>query len=295
MSGDVRLYVLTARFTSRAVVFRRGPSQQVLLLGWNTSTDRFDERQWLKGRIYERRCDLSPDGDLLLYFAASYRPPYFSWSALSRPPWLTALALWPKGDGWGGGGHFETQNSIALNHRESEMALAEGFTLPQTFQVKPFGTYSGWGEDDPVWSSRLERDGWILVSAGEEASRHRNAKVWIEFNPPITWQKQHPLSPNQYTLQMTILGIKERNGPWYVVEHQVVTANGEPHNLGRSDWADWSPTGDLLFAKAASLYRVRYADGALAPPSHAEELIDLSLYTFTRRKSPSEAKQWPEP
>ncbi|MBV8516144.1 MAG: hypothetical protein JO197_01960 [Acidobacteria bacterium] len=97
MSHDVRIYALLARSTARAVVFRRGPSKRVFLLGWNTANDQFEQGQWLKGRIYERRCDLSPDGQLLLYFAANYQEPYFSWSAISRPPYLTALALWPKG------------------------------------------------------------------------------------------------------------------------------------------------------------------------------------------------------
>lgn len=294
MSRDVRIFVLLARDAPRAVVFRRGPSKQVLLLGWNTSTDQFEEGQWLKGRIYERRCDLSPDGRLLLYFAASYRPPYLSWSAVSRPPWLTALALWPKGDGWGAGGHFQTRNAIALNHRESETALADGFRLPKRFAVQPFGSHPGWGEDDPVWSARLERDGWTLVSGGKGARRKSDAKLWIDFDPPVLWEKHHPISPGGCTLQMTIRGIHERNGPWYVVEHRVLAGNGETQNLGQSDWADWSPGGDLLFAKASSLYRLRYADGVLSPLSRAQEIIDLSRHTFTNRETPKEANEWPE-
>jgi hypothetical protein len=57
---QIRLYCILARETPLAVVFRRGPSKQVLLVLWHTDTDQFHEGQWLKGRIYERRCDLSP-------------------------------------------------------------------------------------------------------------------------------------------------------------------------------------------------------------------------------------------
>src|ERR1044071_9107311 len=89
----VRLYSILARDAPRGVVFRRGPSKQVLLILWRTDTDEFIEGQWLKGRIYERRCDLSPSGEWLVYFAADYKKPYFSWTALSRPPYLTAIAL----------------------------------------------------------------------------------------------------------------------------------------------------------------------------------------------------------
>ncbi len=56
----VRLSVLLARDAPCAVVFRRGPSKQVLLCLWRTDTDEVIEGQWLKGRVYEHRCDLSP-------------------------------------------------------------------------------------------------------------------------------------------------------------------------------------------------------------------------------------------
>ena len=145
-SSQVRMYAILARKARFGVVFRRGPSKSVLLIGWNTSNDTFQQGQWLRGRIYERRCDLSPDGNLLLYFAASYRKPYYSWSAISRPPYLTALALWPKGDGWGGGGHFLSQHRIALNHRGGEMTIAEGFSIPKWLRAEQFGKRPGWEE-----------------------------------------------------------------------------------------------------------------------------------------------------
>jgi hypothetical protein len=72
-SSSVRLYAILARKSSVAVVFRRGPSNSVLLTQWNTDNDTFEHGQWLRGRIYERRCDLSPDGALLLYFAGKYK------------------------------------------------------------------------------------------------------------------------------------------------------------------------------------------------------------------------------
>ncbi len=70
-----RVYAILARDGRSAVVFRRGPSRQVLVLRWWLGDDRIEPGQWLKGRIYERRCDLSPDGDLLIYFAAKWNTP----------------------------------------------------------------------------------------------------------------------------------------------------------------------------------------------------------------------------
>lgn len=67
-----RIHAIIARERRRAVVFRRGPSKKVAVIGWNLNTDEFTPGQWFKGRIYEYRCDLSPDGRYLLYFAAKY-------------------------------------------------------------------------------------------------------------------------------------------------------------------------------------------------------------------------------
>jgi hypothetical protein len=293
MKSHVRLYVILARRAPVGVVFRRGPTKQVLLIAWNTNDDTLESGQWLKGRIYERRCDLSPEGDLLLYFAASYRKPLYSWSAISRPPYLTALALWPKGDGWGGGGHFLSHTRIALNHRSSEMALGQGFSLPRRLAVQQFGDHPGWGEDDPIWSERLRRDGWILIDEGKLAKREWKAKVWIEFNPARRFRKPHPALPHRYALEMAILGLKEKDGPWYLTEHFIVRYKDATESIGRSDWADWSHSGDLLFAQDGCLFRVRRRGDVLASLDTKVKIADLSSLAFEAREAPEEARNWP--
>jgi hypothetical protein len=291
--SHVRIYAILAQKAPLAVVFRRGPSKSVLLMKWNTSNDKIEFGQWFRGRIYERRCDLSPEGDLLLYFAANYRRPFYSWSAISRPPFLTALALWPKGDGWGGGGHFLSKNRIALNHRAGEMVLAGNSALPRRVTVEPFGKRSGWGEDNPIWSERLKRDGWTLVSYPTAKKEKWGAKVWIEFKPPITWRKPNPVYPKRYALEMSILGLKERDGPMYLTEHSVVRNRDEVDNIGRTDWADWSQSGDLLFAMDGCLYRVPCKDESLAHLEDAVKVADFTRLRFENREAPQEARRWP--
>src|SRR5262249_31692919 len=124
ITSQVRLSVLLASASDVGVILRRGPTKRVLVIRWERSNDSFYFGQWFKGRIYDNRCDLSHDGERLLYFAANYKEPYFSWTAISRPPFLTALALWPKGDCWGGGGEFVTKHRIRLNHQSNKMQLA---------------------------------------------------------------------------------------------------------------------------------------------------------------------------
>jgi hypothetical protein len=257
---NVRLYGILARDSPRVVLFRRGPSKQVLLLTWDTSTDKIEEGQWLKGRIYERRCDLSPDGKLLIYFASNQKPGFGTWTAISAPPRLTAISLWPKGDAWGGGGLFVTRNHLLLNHSSNQFEMAEGFRLPSRMKVEQFRR--GLGEDNPIWAARLERDGWTLIS-----------KDFI-------WEKTHPTS--RHVLRMTLRGMMERGGPWYVMDHAVVDADtGEEHLFERSDWADWSHDGDLLFATHGAVYRAKCGPYGLGEPAL---VMDLSDRKFVNRE-----------
>src|SRR3569832_1063297 len=67
------IFGILAREAPTGVLIRRGPSSQTQLIKWNLKDDTFEEGQWLKARVYERRCDLSPQGTLLIYFAATYK------------------------------------------------------------------------------------------------------------------------------------------------------------------------------------------------------------------------------
>ncbi|MCU9848562.1 hypothetical protein OEZ60_11120 [Defluviimonas sp. WL0024] len=105
----VRLHLYFARDNDRAVILRQGPSKQFRLILWHRDTDTFEDGQWLKHKVYPERCDLSPDGRHFLYFALNGDWSGVSegaYSALSRPPYFTALALFPEGSTWGGGGRF---------------------------------------------------------------------------------------------------------------------------------------------------------------------------------------------
>lgn len=64
-----RLHVLLASKSPRAVILRKGPANAVCSILWDRSNDQFAVGQWLRGRIYERRSDLSPDGVYMIYFA----------------------------------------------------------------------------------------------------------------------------------------------------------------------------------------------------------------------------------
>jgi hypothetical protein len=121
--ASCRLSVLLAPAARIGVILRRGPTKWVQLVTWDTAADTFQPGQWFHGRVYARRCDLSPDGSLFLYFASKFdgrtttdREYTYAWTAVSKPPYFTALALWPKGDCWHGGGLFASDRHVWLNH-----------------------------------------------------------------------------------------------------------------------------------------------------------------------------------
>jgi hypothetical protein len=94
-----QLFVIPSRFCSIAAILRRGPKNWYHLIKWETRHDQFTHGAWIKGRIYPQQCDLSPDGQLLVYAIAKFdaRDTGFGhvWVAVSRFPWLEALTVWP--------------------------------------------------------------------------------------------------------------------------------------------------------------------------------------------------------
>ena len=107
------------------MVLRRGPAHWVEVVKWNTAEDTFEHGQWMHGKIYAERCGLSPNGELFVYFAmkrgkVNESDGYsYTFTAVSRPPYLTALAMWPAGSTWGGGGRFIDNKTLRLAYGDN--------------------------------------------------------------------------------------------------------------------------------------------------------------------------------
>lgn len=149
-----RLHVLLRPGSPRAVVIRRGPSRVHCTIGWDLATDRFTVGQWCRHKLYPRRCDISPDGAWLVYFALNGRwsseETRGAWTALSRAPYLKAVRMWPQGDTWGGGGaFFQTRAQLPSGHADAWPSL-ETVGRAGRLALGSLGAY-------PI---RLARDGW---------------------------------------------------------------------------------------------------------------------------------------
>ncbi len=130
-----RIHAILAREAPKAVVFRRGPSGCVCTLGWDLETDTFTMGQWLKGRIYEYRSDLSPDGSFMIYFATDYR----------HPDTIQQLAEQFREEKFGPreGNRFSDEYYEKFNRQMEEINLSKSHKLDQ-FAATPEASSPSW-------------------------------------------------------------------------------------------------------------------------------------------------------
>jgi hypothetical protein len=241
-----RLQVVLARRAPMGVIFRRGPSKWVQIIKWDTRQDTFEAGQWFHGHIYVERCDLSPNGSFLIYFASKFnrktisdKEYTYAWTAISRPPLLTALALWPKGDCWHGGGLFTGPREVWLNHR-SEAAVPHPKHLPKGFRVTP--NPNAMGEDDPVFISRMTRDGWRFMRGLEYDYRARRTVQ------PALMEKTN--KKGDLTLRVEHYPDDGTEEPCVI---SIVKKDGSELSVGIGTWADFDQQGRLVLASEGKL------------------------------------------
>lgn len=281
-----RLHLLQAPRAHTAVILRRGPAKWVEVVRWDMRHDIFERGHWFHGRLHERRCDLSPDGEMLVYFASKFtgrtvkdREYTYAWTAVSRVPWLTALALWPKGDTWGGGGLFTGDRALRLNHRV-EQSTPHPKHKPRGLEVTPVaGVDDG---HDLVYPARLTRDGWALVQ--ERVTERRPAPEFFVTRVPELRSREHPSRGFRVELERRIDGLHYRE------RFRVVARTGEaPLPAGRVDWVDWDSTGRLVVLVDGRIEIARVGGRSIGP---YRTLVDLGADRPEPRVPPERATRW---
>ncbi len=64
------------------------------------------------------------------------RPVGQAWTAISRPPYFSALAIWPSEGAWTGGGVFGSNNRILLNEDTDGLIPRAKFAPPRSIQIR---------------------------------------------------------------------------------------------------------------------------------------------------------------
>jgi hypothetical protein len=273
-----RLVVYLAREAPLGVVLRRGPSDWVRLSLWHTDTDEFAHGQWMRGRVYERRADLSAEGSLFVYFARRASGPdqagRDTWVAVSRPPFFTALALWFVGGTYHTGGYFPERETVwaGFGAGMPDQGVLPAWLRPAP-NLPPYVDRTNNWPERTVWLNRLLRDGWARVPDER----------------PETWRRLDP--SGRLWLEMTIRSEADftaYGGP-FVVEYALVPVAGdEIVPLGPATWADWDQTGRLVLARDGCLWNA-------LPAGESTLIADFNDQTPDPTPSPEWARSWPAP
>jgi len=271
-----RIAVYLAADAAVGVVLRRGPSAWTQLIGWDRERDRFTPGQWLRARVYARRADLSPDGRLFVYIAARHGGPAAdpavgsAWTAISRPPWFTALALWPNLGSWYGGGVFRGPRSLSLDVPCS--LAAQPRLPPRRLRIDRVGAATS------PWEQRLLRDGWTLVERGFEPRNHRRV------GDRELWSKP---GPDGALLVREVLDADFRRHGDPFGELFWLEAAGELIPLDGVSWAEWDGPR-LLVARDGRLLRAELTGGGL----RESLLYDFNPLRPVAMPAPAWARRW---
>lgn len=281
-TASCSLNVLLAKDAPKGVVLRRGPSKWVQLILWHTATDSFEEGQWFRGRIYPAGCDLSADGSLFLYLALKERTPFrrqssytYKWTAVSRPPYFTALALWPLGDTQYGGGVF-LNNQAVLLYRESAQAHPDH--QPQGLHVS--------ASLEPDRLRKSSRDGWSLIQQG---------RFYFERTPgyplgrgitirPYIWQKYHPSK----RFHLVSEAYREPHFKTIFSRYLIDTVSNKRTEIEGVSWVDWDQQGRLVFARDGQLF----ASETPQSPLEVHMIADFRANTPVSILPPDWARRW---
>ncbi|MBT8456897.1 MAG: hypothetical protein KJO15_12425 [Alphaproteobacteria bacterium] len=258
MTTPPRLFVVTATASPQAMILRRGPSGQVATLGWNRDTDEITMGQWLKGRIYEHRCDLSPDGAHFIYFAGTGQR---WWTAISRAPYLHALYFLPQDSTWQGGGAFSAPGTFWLNGGSGpapETRELQQDPDPQAFPHSTDGFHLG-----DLYATRMAQRGWTASGTRYDT------------------RLEKPLSPNVSLIQTIAIGSKKRalvSSAFGLFEPKTGTETAMP----KWEWADlWN--GALHVATGGVLWRAKVDDDEV---TLTEPIHDFSEMSFEAIRAP---------
>jgi hypothetical protein len=266
-----RLHLLIAKNNDNGIVIRRGPSKQVCILAWDRRKNTFTVSQWFKGRIYERRSDISPSGKYWIYFAMNGKwnlEALGSWTAIAKVPWLKAIELLPKGDCWQGGGMFLDDKTYWLNGCHESLFTSHEIIRHKSYQPK--NQYGG--ECLNVYYNRLQRDGWNLIDNQKKEKWHQQTLFEKEL---LKGWKIKKICHEQ-------IGSPPGKG-CYWDEHELHNQNGDILTKAKWEWADWVDNS-IIFAEDGCLYKITIKNSGKLNDSHL--LHDFNDYKFENRQAP---------
>ncbi|WP_278472480.1 hypothetical protein [Gimesia maris] len=265
-----RVHILLARDSPHAVVIRRGPAKKTCILGWDRRRHTFTVGQWLKGRIYERRCDISPDGSHWIYFAMNGKWDSETggcWTAIARTPYLKALDLAGQSSTYYGGGLFIDNRTIWEMGGDKYLRRSGLFQQGDPdFITRYYGTGC-----PSVYYPRLERDGWKM--RGTTINDTKYSGVLFEKELPADWK----------LIKIIHAGNSSKGQGVYWDEHLLIRKDGTIDTFSDWEWAEWADES-LYYVTEGRLFQIKIInDSQLSEPVC---LHDFHPYQFEAKPAP---------
>lgn len=308
--APARIYGILAPKAKRVVLFRRGPSQHTLQLLWDLETDKVTPGQWIKGKVFVERSDVSPDGRYLIAAISNYRESRHHaedlnfWTAISRPPYFTAIAMWGSAGCYLGGGMWESNRKVRLNndpHAWEETLAVQHPVEADLFNeevVEPFKMAKNLVN---IEQTLLEKRGWIRSDLFDPTIKEKIKELEVSYDEVIaayglnfadiekaaarwlvspTYRKIFKLGEGQ-------LAVKGKRRHWQFFDQEGsfvkewITPSDQPF------WLEVDHNGWPIFSDKGCLYR-----WTNFPNGEPTLVADLNHYTFEPVAPPAWATKW---
>lgn len=275
--GKPKIQGFMARSTQKLVLlYQRRRNETFVLLytygdGRGRSRNKLQVGARFSGRFYPSRCDLSPDAKHFVYFVMGgaqkgYKKRHYCWTAMSRPPALTALFLLPHDDTWGSGGCFLDNGQVLIEgglYDEVEKLLALHGKCFDGVKVRVRSAYVGLNEDDALQAP--QPDGWVpvnpvrrLLSSGTFEKRAKRTKLVI---------REHDDVARRGDYDRWLYTLLDDRGRAVLPEELMETVT----------WADFDLQGRLMMGVGSQLHIYNKPRGGMA--ARPNRTIDLEAET----------------
>jgi hypothetical protein len=267
-----RIYCIAATRSPIVAVFRRGPTDWSHIGRWDLAAGRYEHGAWLRGRVFPRRSDVSPDGRLLCYFA---HKPGATWAhgeayvALSKLPWLSSLHAFGTCGTWTRGYYFTDDGDDDPEH--TKLPMPYGLRSIPAIQFAN-ERRRGW-EESPDSPQRDPRDVWDERRNARMRKREPGGSRFLCV-ASLGW------AGGEFGVDQAVDGLRVR----YWLE-----TDGTVEPLDDLQWADWDREGHLLAATREGRLQVRRMarDG--------QQILfeeDLSMLEPRPAPAPAWAERW---
>jgi hypothetical protein len=260
------------------MVLRRGPSAWWHILHWDLTSFTLTPGAWFHGNLYARRCDISPNGHLFGYFALKQTGNTPQWPdayfAVSKGPWLEALAAWKTCGTWTWGCEFSEEGRLGIR----ACVMPEPFhgSYPHPVSVCPMSL--DWPKRD-VWNET--KRGWRFAARGDPLAGNVLAK------PNLIMRREQPGGIAGVILWLIHHGVDFRNGgiEGVQLEYFLQDTPEDVTPVPEAAWADWDHQGRLLMATHEGTLEVCECEGTKLKRIWSEDLRD-------RTPNPQPAPAW---